>query len=203
MSRYAHYVLALLISRGAGSLSQKEDKIMRLSRYVLLGLLMLFFVSLFSHTGCVNIPVQSITSESLPDYNKPDNEYVVADFNVISGDFLGDYSGKYIIVDGYYISSFGGPILKMGNGEYMAKEIKVVLIADKKPISKRAFILYPHQHTEYTRSLIQTSAFGKVRAFCYVLPAHQSPTLRDGSKMRYFDQPLIWLIRIMPVEEKR
>ena len=176
---------------------------MRLSRYILLGFFTSLFITLFSNTGCVNVPMQIGTSESLPDYSKPDNEYIVADFNVISGDFLGNYSGKYIIVEGYYISNFGGPILRMGNGEYIAKEIKVVLIADKKPINKRAFILYPYQHIEYTKSLIQTNTFSKIRAFCYVLPAYQSPTLRDGSKMRYFDQPLIWLIRIMPVEEKR
>jgi len=170
-------------------------------KVLLLGILLgAFVLSGCAELGVLNSPSSQV---SLPDYNKPESEYIVPDFNVLASEFADEYNGKYIVIDGIfqqkmdmflYIPKHGGRAGAISN-------ISVInMMAPSK--QKMIGVQWAMQNKEDGRPLLNINNGDKIRVYAYYVPAMQNVALRSGLYLNGIDTPMIWLMRIVPLEKK-
>lgn len=184
-------------------------------RFIKFFVLLIVVSAIFSFVGCATqdtlapveraskAPVERASKPSTAktlvlDYNRPDSEFFVPEFNVLASEFADEYSGKYVVVDGFYQGHGCGDAIV---GKYSYDDMCWMFVVDSKLGQKRIKAVWPTVEKEFTRPLINMKYGDRIRIFAYVLPANQSLTLRNSNKTRGFSALSIFLLRVAPPDQ--
>lgn len=150
--------------------------------------------------GCSTYQVNSnVTNDyALPDYRKPESEYVPLDFFTMTSDFINDYKNKYIVFEGYYSGLIPDPPLDYKGQKKVIKDMQSLYVREKKHSRHYVRVVYPDVHEEDMRAIVPLNRHrSRLKVFAYVLPPGRPAVLKNGKLFRSFDETLIWLINVV------
>jgi len=137
-----------------------------------------------------------------PNYETPDSEFVPAKFSALSSEFLDEYAGQYVVVDGRYLQSSQGALIYQRSGRpYNASDMMSAMIGSSETFSARPLsIIWSQQDRELARPFVDCALTAPVKIYAYVLPANQPAQLksRPDTKLKGFPVPVILLIKAVP-----
>lgn len=172
------------------------------------------FIILFFLFGCAKVtsylplPVPETpppVKETFPNYNMPEDQFGQIDFKKLASEFKDEYSGQYVIINGFYGNSYENPILKFSGGQFVARSMRGMVIYEKKmkyldPNAKRVEVFWPNENKEDGRTLVDLNVFDKIKVYAYVFPKGQEPSTRKGTLFYPYDEATIWMLRVVPVK---
>lgn len=163
-------------------------------------------VSLVIISGCAvmdTLQTPQVQEQPVPEYAKPESEYIVPDFNVLASEFRNEYFGKYVVIDGVFQGTYDGGTIEANGRPVHIQGMKTLLMAKDTTYQKRINVLWPDSHKDDGRPLVSLNVGDKIRVYAFVMTATQRPTLRDGSRyVEGLGGDAIWLIRAVPLEKK-
>ena len=123
---------------------------------VMLSLMIICFIA------CV--ASSSHDSSAVPNYDTPERKYIRPDYNVLNSEFLTDYVGKYIIIEGQFVYTGSGKFTV--NNRWLPFLSYVVVSTDdkKKPLE----IVWPKQNKEDGRVFVGMQRSDKIKVYAYV-----------------------------------
>ena len=150
--------------------------------------------------GCSMSQVNStfVNNYALPDYRKPENQFVQLDFFTMSSDLINDHKSNYIVFEGYYSGIIPDPPLDYKGRKRVIKDMQSFYVRERKHSYMYARVVYPDAHEEDVRAIVPLNRHrSRLKVFAYVLPPGQSAVLKNGKLFRSFDETLIWLINVV------
>lgn len=165
-----------------------------------LKLLAIFTPLIIMIFGCSMSQLNSNVANNyaLPDYHKPDSQFVPLDFFTMTSDFINDHKRKYIVFEGYYSGIMPDPPLDYKGRKRVTKDMQSFYVREQKHSVNYVRVVYPDAHEEDVRTIVPLNRHrSRLKVFAYVLPPGQPAVLKNGNLLRSFDETLIWLINVV------
>ncbi len=150
--------------------------------------------------GCSMSKVNSTVANnfSLPDYHKPDSQFVPLDFFTMTSDSINDHKRKYIVFEGYYSGIIPDPPLNYKGRKRVTKDVQSFYVREQKHSVRHVRIIYPDAHEKDVKAIVPLNRHrSRLKVFACVLPPGQPAVLKNGKLFRPFDETLIWLIKVV------
>lgn len=159
--------------------------------------LVLPFIIIIAACSTSQVNLETENYGTVPDYDKPESQFVQLNFFSLTSDLLNDHKCEYIVFEGFYSGIFPDPVFNYKNQKQKATDMGSFYVREQKHSPHHVRVVYPDSHKEDVRPLEPINRLrSRVKVFAYVLPPGQSAVLKNGKRFRPFEETLIWLIRV-------
>ncbi len=108
---------------------------------------------------------------ALPDYHKPESQFVPLDFFTMTSDFINDHKSKYIVFEGYYSGIIPDSPLDYRGRKRVVKDIQSLFVREQKHSVKHVRVVYPDVHEQDVKAIVPLNRHrSRLKVFAYVLP---------------------------------
>lgn len=149
--------------------------------------------------GCTGWPTDSGSEDGIgrPDYRLPESSFAPLGFDDLAMDAVDDHAGRYILFEGYYSGIVPDPPLVYKGRKKVAKDLQAFYLREEKHSRTYVRVVYPDVHAEDVKAIIPLNRHrSQLKVFAYVLSSQERAALKNGKRLRPFDEPLVWLIRV-------